>query len=202
MTDYGRKKIAAVSKINLANLTEQSDIDPTAWYVQLGEDDGESGREELIKLDAKTLEDAITEITAEVHSLDEYDDVEFLNIFRISEMHSFRIDEYRSRSIAFQKQRDAKAAEEEERKQLKKLKKKFEKPDGGAIHWHEVPTKRGQEIWIYRDRWVEHELRRLTKMFIDGEENSAHWHGVRGRLTGVPVNEIDYSFHDRQHAHY
>jgi hypothetical protein len=57
-----------------------------------------------------------------------------------------------------------------------------------------VTTNLGLEIWMFRDSWVAEDLSVLATL----EENSPTWHEYRGRLTGVPEQEIDVKFHERQ----
>lgn len=63
-----------------------------------------------------------------------------------------------------------------------------------GLHWMVLETKRGDEIWMFRDLWVKDEIADLGTL----EENSPLWHVYRARLTGVPASEIDTTFHERQ----
>jgi hypothetical protein len=56
-----------------------------------------------------------------------------------------------------------------------------------------ISTSVGREIWLCRPSH-EGAVRGLTGI----TENSPWWHEVRGRLCGVPSNEIDLWFHQRK----
>ena len=53
------------------------------------------------------------------------------------------------------------------------------------------------EVWIFRDAIVHV---RLWELMRTTSVNTAEWHTVRGRLTGVQAHEIDEWFHERQSA--
>jgi hypothetical protein len=65
----------------------------------------------------------------------------------------------------------------------------------GRVYIYQDPE-RGEmyEIWLLRDRAA---LGLFLQMERE-EVNSRKWHHMRGRLCGVPLNEIDEEFHKRR----
>lgn len=63
-----------------------------------------------------------------------------------------------------------------------------------AERFNLVRTRVGDEIWLLRDALALRDFYRMTKL----SENSPEWHETRGRLTGVPADEIDPEFHERE----
>ncbi len=57
----------------------------------------------------------------------------------------------------------------------------------------------GDEIWIF-NRNDRQRLQELKELYLNGHENSPHWHAVRAGLCGIPWCRIDEEFHNREGA--
>ena len=59
------------------------------------------------------------------------------------------------------------------------------------------PRAGSREIWILNDNPVAgYTYRQMIKMTV----NTPGWHTARGQLCGIPSDQIDYAFHERQAA--
>ena len=61
-----------------------------------------------------------------------------------------------------------------------------------SLNFRRLTTSRGTELWVCSTSNL-HLVERLYQI----KENSSEWHLVRGLLCGVPIGQIDYSFHER-----
>lgn len=61
-----------------------------------------------------------------------------------------------------------------------------------TLVWTRLQTSRGIEYWLYQPRAQD-----LIDELMTTEENSPHWHTIRGILCGIPKKDIDTEFHKR-----
>lgn len=57
-----------------------------------------------------------------------------------------------------------------------------------------LPTSVGVEVWLCRTNKVAEDVAGLP----DIKENTHSWHNMRAYLCGIPCEERDYDFHERQ----